>query len=291
MSYAVDFTELKQRVSIERAAEMLGLKLTKSGGQLRGPCPICKAGGDRAFVITPARGLYYCFGGCGKGGDAITMAANVRSWSLREAAEFLSGKSGASPAATRADSSRNDSPQPKPENGLRPLDYLQAAHESVQALGVSPETAAHFGAGFAPKGIMRGRFAIPIHDSAGGLLAYCGRAVKDESPRLLFPNGFDPRTVIFNANHVIEGDLFLVRDPLQVLTAHESGIENVVAFLTENATALQIEQLAALMDGRKCEHLEVDTSKNPRTFEADVIPCGMLRGGDHGDGRSWAFRF
>ncbi len=35
----------------------------------------------------------------------------------------------------------------------------------------------------------------------------------------------------------------------------------------------------------------LDTSKNPRTFEADVIPCGMLRGGDHGDGRSGAFRF
>jgi hypothetical protein len=48
---------LKQRVSIERAAEMLGIKLTKSGPQLRGPCPICKAGGDRAFVVTPAKGL------------------------------------------------------------------------------------------------------------------------------------------------------------------------------------------------------------------------------------------
>jgi hypothetical protein len=53
---------------------------------------------------------------------------------------------------------------------------------------VSPKTAAHFGAGFAPKGIMRGRFAIPVHVSTGILLAYCGRAVKDESPVLLFQN-------------------------------------------------------------------------------------------------------
>ena len=103
---------------------------------------------------------------------------------------------------------------------------------------------------------MRGRFAIPVHDPAG-LLAYCRRAVKDESPLLLFPNGFDPRIAIFNANRIVEGDLFLVRDPLQVLTAHESGVENVVAFLTENVTALQLEQPAALMDERKCEHLEV----------------------------------
>ena len=151
MSHAIDFGELKQRVSIERAAEMLGIKLTKSGPQLRGPCPICKAGGDRAFVVTPAKGLYYCFGACGKGGDAITMAANVRNCSLREAAEFLAGKDGASSASAKGDSSRNNSPQPMTEKGLRPLDYLQASHEAVQALGVSPETCAHFGAGFAPR--------------------------------------------------------------------------------------------------------------------------------------------
>ena len=257
MPYAIDFTELKQRVSIEQAADMLGIKTTRSGGQRRGPCPICKSGGDRAFVITPARGLYYCFGTCGKGGDAITMAANVRGCSLREAAEFLSGKSGGSLPPAKRDDSRNDSPQPRGEQGFRPLDYIQATHEAVQALGVSPETAGHFGAGFAPKGIMRGRFAIPLHDPGGTLLAYTGRAVKDESPLLLFPNGFDPRTTIFNAHRIVEGDLFLVRDPLQVLTAFENAIENVVAFLTENVTALQLEQLAALMDERKCEHMEM----------------------------------
>ena len=256
MSYAIDFNELKQRVSIEQAADMLGLKLTRSGPQRRCACPICKSGGDRAFVITPAKGVYYCFG-CGKGGDAITMAANVRGCSVREAAEFLAGKGrGGSPPA-KSNSSRDDSPQPRGEQGLRPLDYLQPAHEAVQALGVSPETAGHFGAGFAPRGILRGRFAIPLHDPAGTLLAYCGRAVKDESPLLLFPNGFDPRIVIFNANRIVEGDLFLVRDPLQALTAYESGIENVVAFLTENVTALQLEQLAALLVGRKCEQLEI----------------------------------
>ena len=76
-------------------------------------------------------------------------------------------------------------------------------------------------------------------------------------PHLLFPNGFDPRTTIFNAHRIVEGDLFIVRDPLQVLTAHESGIENVVAFLAENVMALQLEQLAALMDDRKCERMEM----------------------------------
>ena len=65
MSYVIEFIELKQRVSIERAAEMLGIKLKASGAQLRGACPVCKEGGERAFVITPGKGLYYtnCIGG------------------------------------------------------------------------------------------------------------------------------------------------------------------------------------------------------------------------------------
>jgi DNA primase len=255
MTQQIDFVKLKQTLSIDRAAELLGLHLKKHGGQLRGPCPICKEGGDRALAVTPSRGLYYCFGKCRTGGDMITLAAGVRGCSPREGAEFLAEKSGVAKLATNGS---NSSPQPTLGEGkLKPLDYLEGEHELVQALGVSQQTAAHFEAGYAPKGIMRGRLAIPLHDQAGVLLAYCGRALKGESPTLLFPNGFDPRGVLFNAHRIIKGDLFLVRDPLQVLGAFENGIENVVAFLTDNITTKQLEQLVALMNQRKCDGVEV----------------------------------
>jgi hypothetical protein len=78
------------------------------------------------------------------------------------------------------------------------------------------------------------------------LLAYCGRTVKNESPMLLFPSGFDPHSTIFNAHRVAEGELYLVRDLLAVFKAFESGIENVVSFLTEGITAQQLEMLATL---------------------------------------------
>ena len=125
----------------------------------------------------------------------------------------------------------------------------------MRRAGVSVETAAHFGAGFAPNCIVRGRFAIPVHDPAGTLLAYCGHRERRE-PHLALPQRLRSAHAIFNENRIVESDLLLVSDPFQVLTARESGIENVVSFLTENITALH-EQLAALMDERKCEHLEM----------------------------------
>ena len=261
MSTYVDFKELKSNVSIEQAVTMLGLALKKHGDQLRGRCPIHGGANDREFVVTLSKGLFFCFGGCG-GGDLISLVAKVKGVSAKEAASLIAGHFGSGTVPGNRSVPGNSSPQPqtRPETAggrtLQPLPYLEAAHERVQALGISPETAAHFGAGYAPKGIMRGRLAIPIHDRDGRLLAYCGRTVKDESPTLTFPNGFDAASVIFNANHVVAGELYLVRDPLQVLVAFESGIENVVAFLAE-ITPQSLEMLAATMDEKKCDTVDL----------------------------------
>lgn len=265
MSGFVDFKELKASVTMEQVVQMLGLNLTKQGGQLRGKCPIHNGGNDREFVVTPSKGLFYCFGPCG-GGDLITLVAKVRGLSAKEAAGLIAAHFGKGTGTIPRNHTvpGNRSPQPakatiqRPaERLLQPLTYLEPVHDLVQGLGVSPETAEAFGGGYAPKGIMRGRLAIPIHDRDGRLLAYCGRAVRDESPTLAFPNGFDPGSVIFNADRIHAGELYLVRDPLRVLTAHESGIENVVAFLTEGISPQQLEMLAALMDEKRCDTVEL----------------------------------
>lgn len=69
------------------------------------------------------------------------------------------------------------------------------------------------------------------------------------------PSNFDPHSTIFNVRRVAEGELYLVRDPLDVLKAFEYGIENVVSFLTEGITAHQLEMLVSLMDEKKVETL------------------------------------
>jgi DNA primase len=84
---ALDFTEIKATVSLEKAAEFAGLKLTRDKDAYRCACPQCLKGGDRGLVITPGKG-FYCFG-VKKGGDVIAMVAHVKDIGQREAAELL----------------------------------------------------------------------------------------------------------------------------------------------------------------------------------------------------------
>jgi DNA primase len=256
----IDFAELKDRLSIEDAIPRLKLTLKERNGQWRGPCPVCNSGGDRALVITPAKQAFYCFG-AKVGGDVIALAAHIRDCGMKEAADYLARNSTVSRGNNT--SSRNSSrtvPEERTKEAVRslqPLTYLQPAHSAVQALGLEEATCQAFGAGYAPKGIMRGRLAIPIHDWNGDLLAYCGRAVKGESPTLIFPNSFVPEEHIFNAHRIGEAELVLVRDPLDALLAVQNGVESVVAFLTETISAEQLQRLAALIDEKGCDTVEL----------------------------------
>lgn len=247
MAY-IDFADLKAKVGIEQVLVMLKLSLKREGEQLRGKCPVCKSGGDRALVVTPPKAVFYCFG-CKSGGDMIELAARVNAYAgddrLRRAALDIARHFGVG----------NGSPEPahrqdRSEGPLRPLDYLDPEHASLRELGLSKQTCEHFGAGYAPKGIMRGRLAIPIHDADGKLLAYCGRAVRGEEPIFIFPKGFGPDSVIFNAHRLGDGELSITRDPLQVLLAFESGLANVCALLGA-ITPAQLKRLAEMMEQKQ----------------------------------------
>lgn len=251
----VDFAKLKERVNIEKILPMIGLeKLDRTRTGYRGGCPLC--GDPRTFTITPAKNLFGCFH-CNERGDMIKLVSLVHKVSLPDAAvaieKFVGGTQTIPHSATR--------PQPVPERkaGFDAAAYaarVDAAHEALAPLGVSPETFKAFSAGYMAGGINRGKLAMPLHDRAGQCVAYFGRTLKGESPSLFFPNGVNPGEFIFNAHKVEAGELYLVRDPLQVLTAYEGGITNCVAFLCP-ITAQMLEMLASLMDDNKIETVEL----------------------------------
>lgn len=161
----LDFDQIKENNPIEQVAEQLGLTLKKAGNQLRGQCP-SGAEGDRKFVITPSKQLWYSFA-LGKGGDVLALVQLVNGGSAKEAAQFLNG---------------DTAPQEKPkglskqgaERGFRPLDYLEHDHPAVEALGFDAEVAEQLGVGYAPRGMLKGKIAVPIRLSDGTLAGYIG---------------------------------------------------------------------------------------------------------------------
>lgn len=175
----VDFAELKEQVSIEEVVDMLELRLKPSGNQLRGGCPVCDPDG-RSLVVTPAKGVYYCFANK-KGGDLIALAAHVLDTSVKEAAIQIAeqyGVTGTSRDSTGNGTSSSHEPQETRGKGgdrtLQPLGYLESDHDAVLAVGFDPKDAEVIGIGYAPKGIMRGYVAIPIRLPDGKLLGYIG---------------------------------------------------------------------------------------------------------------------
>lgn len=260
----VDFAALKERVAIDDVLSDLGLQMKHHAGQWRGPCPTCKTGGNRALVITPEKSAFYCFGGR-NGGDVIALVAHIRGLSMKDAGLELARMTGKGSGAEDHPSVRGDTVPEERNKGdarsLQPLAYLQPDHELVAKLGLSHDSCEQFGAGYAPKGIMRGRLAIPIHDLDGNLVAYCGQTVRNETPALIFPNGFDPVTGMFNAHRMAEfiddgdGEVILVHDPIEVMLAWQNGIPNTVSFLTEALQPSQLEMLATAMRDSGCEKL------------------------------------
>jgi len=163
----IDFEEVKAKVSIVDGLQKLGIdNLQVRNGQLRGSCPCCNDQNPRAFVVTVAKGVWFCFS-CKEGGDVLTLVAKVKGISVREAAQWLIEDTPTTkPAAPQEQQERT---QP-----FHSLSYLEPEHEAVLAVGFNPAFAKRVGIGYAPKGVARGSVLLPIRDEQGRLEGYVG---------------------------------------------------------------------------------------------------------------------
>ncbi|MEP6065467.1 MAG: CHC2 zinc finger domain-containing protein [Paracoccaceae bacterium] len=165
MSTFIDFEEVKAINPIAQVAQNLGLELKKAGNALRGPCPSGE-GGERALAITPSKGVWYSFG-LNKGGDVLALVQLVNDCTVKEAAKFLS-------ESAPLEKAERSSPERGAERGFAPLEYLQADHPAVEALGMEARDAERLGIGYASRGTMRGLVAIPVRTDTGSLVGYIG---------------------------------------------------------------------------------------------------------------------
>lgn len=213
-----DLALVRERSRIE---DVIGgyLTLRRSGSDMTGLCPFHDEK-TASFHVSPARGLFYCFG-CGAGGDVIKFLQQIDNLTFVEAVQVLADRAGIQ--------LRFDDAGQNAEPGLR--QRILAANQAAAAFYgrqlMSPEgvtarqmldsrgfdqgVAAQFGVGYAPKSgktlhehlhglgfsdeeltkanlirasggwdVFQGRLMWPIRDSASVVLGFGARRLFDD---------------------------------------------------------------------------------------------------------------
>ncbi len=268
----VSFGEIKRRITLDqvlRSYQVAGLR--RSGvDQYRGRCPIHGGEGREAFHANLQRGIFHCFA-CGAGGNVLDFVAAMEGSSIREAALHLQGHADSHISMAAAVGWPERKLVTKKRRINPPLGFtleLDRHHPYLARRGIERATADHFGVGyFRGVGLMSGRIAIPIHDAAGRLVAYCGRAMDGAEPRYRFPLGFQKSQVLFHydrARTAGRDEIIVVEGFFDCMCVYQAGFPCVVALM---GARLSPPQKALLTDrfGKVVLLLDGDTTGRTAT--------------------------
>lgn len=283
----IDFAYVKEHASFEPVLAHYSLKLVGKGTQRSVLCPFHRERSP-SCKIELERKIFHCFG-CGEKGNLLEFVAKLEAADLRTAAEKTAaicgidlapprqnerkqtGSRGRTKAPSKTSSRRTRrAPAPRaepvvPEAPINPpLTFtlkLDPEHPYLKARGLSAGQIEEFGLGYCSRGLMAGRICVPIHDTAGALVAYAGRWAEAEPPedveRYLLPPKFEKSRVLFNLHRLEDvRHVVLVEGYWSVFRLHALGIpvaslmgwsigEAQIALLRERGT----EFVTALLDG------------------------------------------
>jgi len=262
----VDFAEIKRRITLEQVLRSYEVTWLRHSGvdQYRGRCPIHQGEGKEAFHANLKRGVFHCFA-CGAGGNVLDFVAAMEGGSIREAALRLRrypGDTSVSAVPAAAELTRRKLVTKK-RRVNPPLGFtleLDRRHPYLARRGIEGATADHFGVGyFRGHGLMSGCIAIPIHDDAGRLVAYCGRANDGVEPRYRFPAGFQKSQVLFHFHQARAGggdQVIVVEGFFDCMRVYQAGFSGVVALMgarlspaQKNLLAARFTEIVLLLDG------------------------------------------
>jgi hypothetical protein len=173
---------------------------------ISGCCPIHRGEGRDAFHVNLVRNVSHCFA-CGAGGTVLDFVAAMEGCSLFDAAQRLQSMTCSSnPLTLKPNAKELVTERRKVSSPLNfKLTGIDCAHPYLAERGITEKTAIEFGVGFAGPGLMHGRLVIPIHNTDGELVAYCGRSVDQTEPRYRVPLAFAKSEIPLNMHRAGSG--------------------------------------------------------------------------------------
>ncbi len=221
----INFKELRSKLHFEDVLRHYRIEVKKRGDRVTALCPLPghppRVDGTprtASLSIHLARNIFQCFG-CKVSGNALEFACRMEGFDPSDREQFrVAAFRVAEVFGLDAERRGDNAPTPKPDSRVdqpamlsdspqklsgpvvinAPLNFelkdLDSKHPYLLDRGFHADTIAHFGLGYCNRGLMKGRVAIPLHNSAGQLVGYAGRItedamISDECPKYLFPGG------------------------------------------------------------------------------------------------------
>jgi DNA primase len=276
----LDFKIIKRAASMQAVLAHYNITLRRvNQSYLRGTCPLpthTSAKSANTFGVSTTKNVWACQSqSCvaarqgRKGGNVLDFVAimegencSIRDAALKLQAWFNLPSGQSPPTGNNVEPSASKQPvaerktegevtnviledaQNKPLGfALKNVDHL---HPYLTARKITPETAAHFGAGFfSGRGTMHSKVVVPIRRE-GKVLAYAGRSIDGSEPRWKLPNGFRKSLELFHLDEaIVSGSdcCVLVEGFFACMWVYQCGYPSVVALMGSSLSAEQEELL------------------------------------------------
>ncbi|WP_234553415.1 DNA primase [Thermus caliditerrae] len=279
---------IKSRLSLKEVVSRYVALKPAGRGRWKGLCPFHQEK-TPSFYVDEEKGLFHCFG-CKAGGDLFAFVERIEGLDFMGALERLAEEAGVEITHRGAPQNRRellDVLKLAQAYFLEGLSASLEAQEYLKKRGLSPESIARFGLGYAPpkaEGLLlylsrhgvspeeglragvlaerdgrfydrfRHRITFPIKDHLGRIVAFTGRALGDETPKYLN----SPETPLFRKREVLfafpeakpklrEGRAIVVEGLFDAIALHQMGFQEAVAVLGSGLS----EEQARLLKGQE----------------------------------------
>lgn len=308
-----EVAEIKARIPIKELVEQRVALKPAGAGVWKGLCPFHREKTPSFFVYEDSN-RFFCFS-CDAKGDHFDWMDRIDGLPFPDALKELASRAGVTLTEPEKPQESEAVKRQRSELERQHESFVEALHtrqgrdclEYLRSRGLTDETIADFGLGYAPNvlrlGAFAGRMMVPLRDEIGQLVGFAGRSLhRDVKPKYVNSRQsdiFDKGSLIYNLGTAkryirVRGEALVFEGYTDVMMASQSGYRYCVATMGTAITAKQAAALVRLktrlvlcLDGDKAGQMAslrgIKTFSEAGTILPSLYIATMPDGKDPGD--------